>query len=84
MKVTFKAYAMLSDYLPDAARRTNAVDVEVPEGTTVIDLIERFRLPRAMCHLVLIDGNFVPPAQRDGRVLRAGETLAVWPPIAGG
>ena len=32
----------------------------------------------------LIDGSFVPPAERLGRVLHEGETLAIWPPVAGG
>jgi sulfur carrier protein ThiS len=84
VKVTFKAYAMLGDHLPAGARSTNAVDVEVPEGTTIVELIDRFGLPRKMCHLVLIDGYFVPPGEREGRALREGETLAIWPPIAGG
>lgn len=84
MNVTFKAYAMLSDYLPDAARSSNAVALEVPEGTRIFDLIDRFKLPRKMCHLVLVDGHFVPPDEREGRALRDGETLAIWPPIAGG
>jgi molybdopterin converting factor small subunit len=26
----------------------------------------------------------VPPADRAGRVLKDGETLAIWPPVAGG
>lgn len=84
MKVTFKAYAMLADHLPVSAHRTNALDVDVPEGTTIVDLIERFKLPLKMCHLVLVDGRFVPPDERAGRPLHEGETLAIWPPIAGG
>jgi sulfur carrier protein ThiS len=83
VKLTFKAYAMLADYLPDSARN-NALDVDAPEGTTIADLIERFRLPVRLCHLVLVDGRFVPAAERAGRVLHEGETLAIWPPIAGG
>jgi sulfur carrier protein ThiS len=83
VKVTLKAYAMLADYLPDGAR-SNALEVDTPEGTTIVDLIERFRLPGRMCHLVLVDGRFVPPDERAGRALRDGETLAIWPPIAGG
>jgi len=84
MKITFKLYATLSDYLPDAARKTSAVALDVAEGTTVDDLIARYHLPVKMCHLVLIDGVFVPRDERHGRALRAGETLAIWPPIAGG
>ena len=84
MRVTFKLFAMLQDYLPLEARQDNALALDLPEGTTVQQLIERFTLPQKSCHLVLIDGNFVPPAERQGRVLKDGETLAIWPPIAGG
>jgi sulfur carrier protein ThiS len=75
---------MLQDYLPLEARQDNALALDLPEGTTIQQLIERFTLPQKSCHLVLIDGNFVPPAERQGRVLKDGETLAIWPPIAGG
>lgn len=84
MKITFKLYANLSDYLPDTASNTSAVELEVKEGTTVDDLIAQFHLPVKMCHLVLVDGVFVPRQARPGRVLCAGETLAIWPPVAGG
>ncbi len=84
MRITFKLYATLSDYLPDEARKTNALALEVEEGATVGALIERFNLPPNLCHLALVDGVFVPREARAQRVLRAGETLAIWPPIAGG
>ncbi|MBI5790692.1 MAG: MoaD/ThiS family protein, partial [Rhodocyclales bacterium] len=47
-------------------------------------LIKRFSLPEKLVHLVLIDGSFVPPSERAGRSLKDGETLAIWPPVAGG
>lgn len=84
MKITFKLYATLQDYLPDEARKTNALPLELDEGTCVADVITRFNLPLRLCHLVLIDGAFVPPDQRAGRVLQEGQTLAIWPPVAGG
>jgi sulfur carrier protein ThiS len=84
MKVTFKLFASLQDYLPVEAKRDNALQLDVTEGTTILQLIERYGLPMKSCHLVLVDGNFVPPDQRGTRVLQEGETLAIWPPIAGG
>jgi sulfur carrier protein ThiS len=84
MKVTLKLYATLSDHLPDEARKTNAVELDLDAGTTVAEVIETRNLPLRQCHLVLIDGVFVPPAERAERALAAGETLAIWPPIAGG
>ena len=84
MRITFKLFAQLQDYLPDEARKTNAFALEISEGTNVTQVIERFSLPPRLVHLVLLDGAFVPPGERDGRVLHDGETLAIWPPVAGG
>ncbi len=84
MKVTLKLYATLGDYLPDEARKANALELDLVPGTTVNEVIENRKLPHKLCHLVLIDGIFVPPAQRATRPLAEGETLAIWPPIAGG
>jgi len=84
MKVTLKLYASLSDYLPEEARKRNAMELELASGTTIAQVIERQNLPAQQCHLVLIDGVYVPPAVRKERPLVEGETLAIWPPIAGG
>ncbi|OHC66479.1 MAG: molybdopterin synthase sulfur carrier subunit [Rhodocyclales bacterium RIFCSPLOWO2_02_FULL_63_24] len=84
MKIVFKLYATLQDYLPAEAKRTNALTLELAPGTTIQQIIERFGLPQKLCHLVLIDGNFVPPAARATLALKEGETLAIWPPVAGG
>ena len=84
MRITFKLFAQLQDYLPAEARKTNAFVLEIAEGTCVAELIERFNLPPRLVHLVLLDGAFVPPEERGRRVLREGETLAIWPPVAGG
>jgi molybdopterin converting factor small subunit len=84
MKVTFKLFATLQDYLPEEARKTNALPLELADGTTIQDVIERFSLPQKLCHLALIDGHFVAPAERAARRLKEGETLAIWPPVAGG
>ena len=84
MKVTLKLYATLSDHLPTEARKNNALELELEEGFTAGQLIASRNLPPKLCHLVLIDGVFVPPEERAKRVLADGETMAIWPPIAGG
>ena len=84
VQVTLKLFATLQDYLPLAAKKTNALALDLDAGTTVQRVIEKFCLPQKLCHLVLIDGTFIPPATRTSRALKEGETLAIWPPIAGG
>lgn len=83
MKVTLKLYASLSDYLPAEARQ-NQVQLDVDDDATVGALIERYRLPPKLTHLVLVNGVFIAPTARATTVLREGDQLAVWPPIAGG
>jgi molybdopterin converting factor small subunit len=83
MRITFKLYATLSDYLP-AGQRHNAVELDIEPATTIGDLIERFNLPKKLVHLVLVNGVYVEPSQRMARTLEAGDALAIWPPVAGG
>lgn len=84
MQITFKLYATLTDYLPVDKRRSNQVTLEVKPHATVAEVIAPFDLPPKQVHLVLINGHFVPPAERASRTLNEGDVLAVWPPIAGG
>jgi thiamine biosynthesis protein ThiS len=84
MNIKLKLYATLSDYLPDEARGTNELVLNVPEDMTVGKLIEQHHLPRKAVHLVLLNGHFVPPAAREAHELSEGDVLAIWPPVAGG
>jgi molybdopterin converting factor small subunit len=83
MRITFKLYATLSDYLP-AHRKDNAVSLEVAPGSTVQSVIEQFNLPEKLTHLVLVNGVYIAPGTRDQRSLEPDDVLAIWPPIAGG
>lgn len=83
MKIKFKLFASLMELLPPE-RTGNRLDLDVPAGTTVSDMIARYRVPERSAHLVLINGVFVPHDQRATRELADGDELAIWPPIAGG
>ena len=84
MRITFKLYASLTQHLPAEARQSNQVPLDVPEGTPIAKIIEPFGLPAKQVHLVLVNGVYVPPAERLSYVPKEGDTLAIWPPIAGG
>ena len=83
MKLKLKLYATLAEYLPPDAV-SNIAEIEVANNTTAYQIIDRFRVPRARAHLVLHNGVYVPPGQRDLAIFSDGDALAIWPPVAGG
>lgn len=83
MQITLKLFATLGDYLPKGSRN-NQVGLEIDPADTVQRILDRHQLPKRLTHLVLINGVFIPPTERDSRRLAPGDQLAVWPPIAGG
>ena len=84
MKITFKLFASLTDYLPPHARESNIIALEVAPGSTISQIIEPFGMPPKLVHLVLVNGTYIDPANRATRSLQEGDVLAIWPPIAGG
>ncbi len=84
MKITFKLFATLTDYLPPDARRANQLELEVAPTDSIARIIEPFGLPPKLVHLVLVNGRYVAPEVRGSTTLNDGDVLAIWPPIAGG
>lgn len=84
MQITLKLYATLTDYLPPAARSSNQMPLEIAEDATIASLLAPLNLPEKLVHLVLVNGVYIPPADRATRIFADGDVLAIWPPIAGG
>jgi sulfur carrier protein ThiS len=83
MKVTVKLFALLGRYLPPGAAGNQAA-VEVADGATPVTVMDSLNLPREYRHLVLVNGHYVEPGERDSLALKENDVLAVWPPVAGG
>ena len=84
MKITLKLFATLTDYLPAEARHTNLIELEIAPAATIPEVIEKYRLPPKLVHLVLINGKYIEPEKRATQSFVEGDVLAIWPPIAGG
>jgi sulfur carrier protein ThiS len=83
MQITIKLYAMLSEYLPpDAVHHVSHLDM--PDTTSISNVIEHLHLPEELVHLVLVNGVYVPPSQHPTTALKDTDTVAIWPPVAGG
>jgi sulfur carrier protein ThiS len=80
---TVKLFALLSRYLPPGAQ-ANAVTVDLAPGATIGSIIAGLGVPDGKCHLVLLNGVFVPVAARASTPVGGGDVVAIWPPVAGG
>jgi sulfur carrier protein ThiS len=83
MKLVFKLFAGLGEYLP-AEAEANATLIEIDVNDSVYDVIAKFNIPLEKIHLVLLNGVYLHPDERATRTFSEGDILAVWPPVAGG
>jgi len=79
MKIEVALFATLSKYLPPGAQNRRAV-IEVEDGSTVRDVLNQLGVPAELPNILLVNGRQAP----ETTVLKAGETLSVFPPLAGG
>lgn len=83
MKIRVKLFASLQDLLPPGTG-VGGAELEVASEITPNEVIDRLRVPRRSAHLVLRNGVYLEPEERDQAVFHEGDVLAVWPPVAGG
>ena len=79
MKVEVQLFATLAAYLPPDGRE-GAATLDVPDRSTVHDVIQRLGLPTDLERVTLVNGGDAPP----DRSLSSGDVLALFPPLAGG
>jgi sulfur-carrier protein len=79
MRIEVKLFANFREFLPAGANQYS-VFLEVDEGTTIAQILERLRIPESIPMITLINGlhrNFEDP-------VHPGEVLSIFPPVAGG
>jgi len=84
MRIHVRLFASLRDRLPMADRGRR--EVELDDQASVADLIEWLEIPDALAQIVLVDGLQEPRSreERARRILKDGQTVSIFPPIAGG
>ena len=83
MKINLKCFAFLARHLPPHAK-ANAAVIEIEENMSVHQVIDLYGIDREEAYLVILNGVFVCPPDRDTTILNADDTLALWPEVAGG
>jgi len=84
MKIKIKLFVSLREYLPAEFSKQDSFIMDLNDEETPNDLIDRFNIPRKLAHLVMINGVYVLPEDRDKPLFKEGDVLAIWPPVAGG
>jgi len=79
MKIQVALYATLTKYLPPDAQNRKAT-IGVKDGITVREVMDQLGIPRDLPNILLVNGRQAP----EDTVLRDGETLSIFPPLAGG
>jgi molybdopterin synthase sulfur carrier subunit len=83
MRIYLKLFAVLEKLLPPGTK-DHTLELDVPEGTTPRAIIQRMQIPPPLANLVLVDGIHLLKEEIDTRKLQEGESLSIFPPIAGG
>jgi molybdopterin converting factor small subunit len=77
--ITLKLFATFRRYLPPDSQGP-ACHLEVPVGTPVAEVLNRFEVPTDGAAVILVNGHTAEPTQ----ALQEGDVVAVFPAMAGG
>ena len=77
MTIQLKFFAGLRNYLPEGQ---SPYPAEVAEGATVGDVLGQFGVPEDKPRILLVNGRHADV----GQILREGDLVSVFPPVAGG
>ena len=79
MNLEINLFAYFREFLPRQSGKESCF-LEMPEGATIGQVIEKLKIPRSMPIITLVNG-----IQREsGDILHPGDVLSVFPPVAGG
>lgn len=79
MRITAKLHGTLRKYLPTGSQG-NAMVVEVPDGASVAEVVERLNIPRDHARMFVSGDEHLDASS----VLHDGQELNIFPPLAGG
>ena len=88
LKITVKVFATLTQFLsqeflaqhPQAIRSGSPVELELPEDSTLDDLVDLLCLPKELVKVTFVNAR----AEGSDYRLQAGDEVGMFPPIAGG
>jgi molybdopterin converting factor small subunit len=79
MEIEVKLFATLRDYLPKGSSRFSC-KMEIDDHTRVQDILSRLKIPEEIPKIILINGLH----RKKEEILKEGDVLSIFPPVAGG
>jgi molybdopterin converting factor small subunit len=84
VKIELKLFMRFKQFLPDGAHK-GVAPMTLPEGSTFGDLLQMLGMPLPEDKIVVINGiSHKQSAATNAITLNDGDTVAIFPPIAGG
>lgn len=80
MKVEINFFASLARYMLDKTGSQASRVLEVGEGSTIIDILTRMGVPLEKVKILFLNGIHATGEE----VLKEGDRVGVFPPVAGG
>jgi sulfur-carrier protein len=80
MKVTVKLFAMLKPYAPDGIKSGTPFEIELPEASSIADLVTHLGIPEREVKIAYVDGR----ARSLHFRLEPGAEVGIFPPVGGG
>ena len=80
LKIQLRLFASLAGYLPDQKSGGFSSLLEIEEGTTIQSLLESLKVPPELPRIIFLNGVHA----EETTVLKDGDRLGVFPPLAGG
>jgi len=79
MEIEVKLFATLRDYLPKGSDRFSC-KLEIDGTTRIQDILSRLKIPEDIPKIILLNGIH----GKEDQVLKEGDVLSIFPPVAGG
>jgi molybdopterin converting factor small subunit len=80
MKVEINLFASLARYMRDKTGSQASRVLDVGEGSTIIDILTRMEVPLDKVKILFLNGIHATGDE----VLKEGDRVGVFPPVAGG
>ena len=79
MEIEVKLFGIMRDYLPKESGQFSC-KVEVKSTDTVRDVLKKLKIPEGTPKIILVNGVH----SNIDRILKLGDILSIFPPVAGG